>query len=64
MHVNTSQRVSAARNQPARRVFERLGLSFQHRRWKDYDLYWADEGNEAIVEALERWNQAHTLEKK
>ena len=40
------------------RVFNRLGLSYQHATWDKYDLYWVDEGSDAFVEALENWNAA------
>lgn len=38
------------------RVFERLGVPYQHASWRDYDLYWADD-EEAFVEALRDWHQ-------
>lgn len=45
------------------RVFGRLGVSYQHARWRDFDLYWVDEenGNEALVEALKTWNSARNM---
>lgn len=43
------------------RVFDRLGLDYEHRQWNGYDLYWADADRDTIVSALEAWNTAHSL---
>jgi hypothetical protein len=43
------------------RVFGRLGLDHQSAEWKDWEIFWAREDEEAVVEALKRWNSAHSM---
>jgi hypothetical protein len=43
------------------RVFGRLGLDYQSARWNDWEIYWARRDEQAVVEALKRWNSAHSM---
>lgn len=42
------------------RVFARLGVGFSHTRWRDFDLYWADDEN-AFVDALREWKTTQEM---
>lgn len=44
------------------RVFGRLGLDYQRAEWKDWEIYWARDDNEAVLEALKRWNSSHSMD--
>ena len=42
------------------RVFGRLGLDWRATNWRGWDLYWAAAEREDVVDALKRWNAAHS----
>lgn len=43
------------------RVFGRLGLDYQRAEWNGWEIYWAQSGDEAVMEALKRWNSSHSM---
>lgn len=45
----------------ADRVFGRLGVGYRKAEWNEYELYWVEGGGDALLGALERWNQAQNL---
>lgn len=43
------------------RVFGRLGLEHQTAQWNGWQIFWAREDEEGVVDALKRWNSSHSM---